>query len=484
MKNIGIIGGGISSLMAAYSLLKESKDMNVTIFERGNNLEKRKCPILNKQVDKCIKCNTCAIMEGIAGAGAFSDGKYNITTEFGGWLQEIREDTLDYIEKADAILVENGATTHRFMPNNELKTRCLQYDLHMLQSECKHLGTDANFETMIKLVEKLHEMGNERIKILTNFNVCDVVDLNNGKKQVYKLVDKTLNNTGINNNKIATFENDSKEVYEEEFDIIIFATGRAGSHFFSKWCKTHGVGLKNNQVDVGVRVELPAEIWDEFEKKIYEPKVVYRTKQYGDVCRMFCFNGRGEVVTENTDGVLTVNGHAYKAEEKKTKNTNFAILSTTRFTEPFNQPIEYARYTAGLANMISGGSVIVQRLGDLEIGRRTDAKRLKQSTVQPTLKGAVPGDLSLCMPKRQLDNIIEMLHALNNIAPGTANYDTLLYGIECKYYGARPETDEEFRLTGKENYFAIGDGAGFTRSLAQAAAQGLMVADTILKENK
>lgn len=466
MKHVGIVGGGISSLMAAYSLLKNSEEISVTIFERGNSLENRKCPILSKKVDKCVKCKTCAIMEGIAGAGAFSDGKYNITTEFGGWLQEIREDTLDYIEKADAILVENGATTERFMPNNELKKKCLQYDLHMLQSECKHLGTDANFETMLHLVKQIEEIGKERVKILTNFNVCDVVDCENGKKEIYQEV-----------------ENDKKR-YEEQFDIIIFATGRAGSHFFSQWCRQHQVGLKNNQVDVGVRVELPATIWEDFEKKIYEPKVVYRTKQYGDVCRMFCFNGRGEVVTENTEGILTVNGHAYKAEEKKTKNTNFAILSTTRFTEPFNQPIEYARYTAGLANMISGGSVIVQRLGDLELGRRTDAKRLKQSTVQPTLKGAVPGDLSLCMPKRQLDNIIEMLHALNHIAPGTANYDTLLYGIECKYYGARPETDEEFRITGKENYFAIGDGAGFTRSLAQAAAQGLMVADTILQEEK
>ena len=465
MKSVGIIGGGISSLMAAYSLLKGSKNISVTIFERGNDLENRKCPILSKKVDKCIKCKTCAIMEGIAGAGAFSDGKYNITTEFGGWLQEIREDTLEYIEKADAILVENGATKERFMPNNELKKMCLQYDLHMLQSECKHLGTDANFETMIKLVKKINEIGKDRVKILTNFNVCDVADMENGKKHIFQEID-----------------NDKKE-YEKDFDIIIFATGRAGSHFFSQWCKKHEVKLKNNQVDVGVRVELPATIWEDFEKKIYEPKVVYRTKQYGDVCRMFCFNGRGEVVTENTEGILTVNGHAYKAEEKKTRNTNFAILSTTRFTEPFNQPIEYARYTAGLANMISGGSVIVQRLGDLELGRRTDAKRLKQSTVQPTLKGAVPGDLSLCMPKRQLDNIIEMLHALNNIAPGTANYDTLLYGIECKYYGARPETDEEFRISGKENYFAIGDGAGFTRSLAQAAAQGLMVADTILNED-
>ena len=465
MKNIGIIGGGISSLMATYSLLKNSKDTIVTIFERGNSLENRKCPILEKKVDKCIKCKTCAIMEGIAGAGAFSDGKYNITTEFGGWLQDIREDTLEYIEKADKILVENGATTDRFMPNDELKKRCLQYDLHMLQSECKHLGTDANFDTMVKMVENIKKIGKDRIKILTNFDVCDVIDLENGKKKIFK--------TAIDG---------EKEEFEVEFDIIIFATGRAGSHFFSHWCKEHGVGLKNNQVDVGVRVELPSSIWEEFEKKIYEPKIVYRTKQYGDICRMFCFNGRGEVVTENTEGILTVNGHAYKAEEKKSKNTNFAILSTTRFTEPFNQPIEYARYTANLANMISGGSVIVQRLGDLELGRRTDVKRLKQSTVQPTLKGAVPGDLSLCMPKRQLDNIIEMLHALNNLCPGTANYDTLLYGVECKYYGARPEADDRFRLTGKENYFAIGDGAGFTRSLAQAAAQGLMVADTILEE--
>ena len=466
MKNIGIIGGGISSLMATYSLLKNSKDTSVTIFERGNSLEKRKFPILEKKVDKCIKCKTCAIMEGIAGAGAFSDGKYNITTEFGGWLQDIRDDTLQYIEKADAILVENGATTERFMPNDELKKRCLQYDLHMLQSECKHLGTDANFDTMVKMVENIKKIGKDRVEILTNFNVCDVEDLEDGKKVVYKYI-----------------SDDEKEEYKTKFDIIIFATGRAGSHFFSKWCKSHDVKLKNNQVDIGVRVELPSSIWEEFEKKIYEPKVVYRTKQYGDVCRMFCFNGRGEVVTENTDGILTVNGHAYKAEEKKTENTNFAILSTTRFTEPFNQPIEYARYTAGLANMISGGSVIVQRLGDLELGRRTDIKRLRQSTCQPTLKGAVPGDLSLCMPKRQLDNIIEMLHALDRLCPGTANYDTLLYGIECKYYGARPEADDRFRLIGKENYYAIGDGAGFTRSLAQASAQGLMVADTIMGKN-
>lgn len=454
---IGVVGGGISSLMLAYRLIEQSEDIEVTIFEKGNAILERSCPILSQKVLKCIKCPHCAIMEGIAGAGAFSDGKYNITTEFGGWLQDIRDksEVLDYIEQADSILVKFGATTQRFMPNNELKKLCLQHDLHMLQSECKHLGTDANFDTMVKMVEYLE--GNTKINILTR---CEVVNVD-GFRVDYR--DERQH------------ENKSKL-----FDYVIFAVGRVGSGFFSDWCNKNGVALKNNQVDIGVRVELPSMIWEDFEKKIYEPKIHYTTKKYGDTTRMFCFNGRGEVVTENTGGVLTVNGHAYKDEAKKTKNTNFALLSTIRFTQPFEKPIEYARYVAGLANMISGGSVLVQRLGDLEQGRRTDESRLRKSTVIPSLKGAVAGDLSLCMPKRQLDNIIETLHALDKIAPGTANYDTLLYGVECKYYSARPNTNTEFEIEGKPNIFAIGDGAGFTRSLAQAAAQGLMVADTIL----
>ena len=229
-----------------------------------------------------------------------------------------------------------------------------------------------------------------------------------------------------------------------------------------------------------MRVELPAIVWEDFSKRIYEPKIWYRSKQYGDKTRMFCFNERGSVVTENTDGVLTVNGHSYRDQSRKTENSNFALLSTIRFTEPFKQPIDYARHVASLANLISGGSVLVQRLGDLENGRRTDAKRLAASTTQPTLN-AVPGDLSLCMPKRQLDNIIETLHALDAVAPGTANYDTLLYGIECKYYSARPQT-ENFKLCGCENIYAVGDGAGFTRSLSQAAANGLYVADLLCEQ--
>ena len=392
-------------------------------------------------------------MEGMGGAGAFSDGKYIISSEYGGWLPEVieSEKVIDYIEQADDILVHFGATTERFKPDDELKRECLKYDLHMQQAQVKHLGTDANFATMVKLVEHLKE----KVDIRTLTTVVDV--------------DKE--------SKIVTVKDHNGE-YQVEGNKVIFAVGRAGSRTFAEWCRKNNIHCTNTQVDIGVRVELPSMVWEHFSKKIYEPKILYRSKQYGDVTRMFCFNERGHVVTENTDGVLTVNGHSFKDEARKSENSNFALLSTTRFTEPFNEPIEYARYVASLANKIAGGSVLVQRLGDLEAGKRTDEKRLKQSTVRPTLD-AVPGDLSLCMPKRQLDNIIETLHALDKVAPGTANYDTLLYGIECKFYSARPECNN-FELVNSEGIYALGDGAGFTRSLSQAAANGLLVADHIL----
>lgn len=454
--DVAIIGGGIGGIMTAYRILDKNPDISVMVIERGHEIKKRICPMLTKKTDHCIKCPTCAIMEGMAGAGAFSDGKYVISTEYGGWLTEFLEPetVIDYIEQADDILVKFGATKERFMPDNELKLECLKYDLHMAQAQLKHLGTDSNFETMRKLIEDL----STRCDIITDTEVTGV--------------DKDT--------RVLTMVNDGKEYYTEAKSII-FAVGRFGSRFFSKWCLDNDIKLKNNQVDIGVRVEMPAVIWDNFSKKIYEPKIWYRSKQYGDTTRMFCFNERGGVVTENTDGVLTVNGHSYRDAARKTQNSNFALLSTIRFTEPFKDPITYARNVASLANLIAGGGVLVQRLGDLENGRRTEEKRLAQSTTRPTMN-AVPGDLSLCMPKRQLDNIIETLHALDNIAPGTANYDTLLYGIECKYYSARPET-EDFEIKGCENIYAIGDGAGFTRSLSQAAANGLYVADKIINKN-
>ncbi len=451
--DIVIVGGGIGGLMSAYSLITNDPSLKICMLERGNAIRHRVCPMLTKASDVCLRCKNCAIMEGMAGAGAFSDGKYVVSTEYGGWLTEFMSEqtVIDYIEKADSILVSFGATTERFMPSDELKQLCLKYDLHMAQAQVKHLGTDSNYDTMVKLIDFL----SERITILTNSTVSDI--------------DKKMHTV--------TYSHAGNE-YKVRGDRIIVAVGRAGSSFFSEWCKKNGIPLENNQVDIGVRVELPSIIWRDFAEKIYEPKIWYRSKVYGDKTRMFCFNDRGSVVMENTDGVLTVNGHSYRDEAKKTKNTNFALLATMKFTHPFNNPIEYARHVASLSNLMSGGSVLVQRLGDLRRGRRSDDKRIAASTTRPTLK-AVPGDLSLCMPKRQLDNIIETIDALDQIAPGTANYDTLLYGIECKYYSARPLCSD-FEIDGTEGIYAIGDGAGFTRSLSQAAANGLYVADKIL----
>lgn len=455
-RRVIIIGGGISGLMAANRLIEKSSNIDVTLIEKGADINQRNCPIILGKVDACINCVSCGVMEGLAGAGAYSDGKYIISTEYGGWLTDFLEPkvVLNYIEQADQILVQHGATTERYLPSDELKTLCLKHDLHMQQAQVKHLGTDANYATMVHMVNALRN----KITLITRAEVIDVDGLT-----------KTV--TYLKNN----------ETYTLVGDDIIFAVGRSGSNFFSNWCKNHQVPLTNNQVDIGVRVELPYEIWKHFSSVIYEPKIWYRSQKYGDITRMFCFNERGHVVTENTNDILTVNGHAFKEEERKTHNSNFALLSTIRFTTPFNQPIEYAREVAHLGNLISGGSILVQRLGDLIQGRRTDDKRLAANTVRPTLK-AVAGDLSLCMPKRQLDDIIETLYALDKVAPGTANADTLLYGVETKYYSARPST-HDFELEGLKDVYAIGDGAGFTRSLSQAAAHGLYVADKILAKS-
>lgn len=450
--DVVIIGGGIGGLMCAYRLCEKRKDLSVLILERGKALENRSCPILTGKVKKCIKCNPCAIMEGIAGAGAFSDGKYNITTEYGGWLPNVMDPdkVLDYIHQADDILVKYGADKEVYKPDNELKTLCLKYDLHMQQAEVKHLGTDANYSTMLNFV---HSMDGA-VQIETQAVVEDV---------------------DRDSHEVLFTQNGEKHSVKGK--KIVFAVGRVGNGMFEKWCNKYQIKRTNNQVDIGVRVELPYEVWEHFSSRIYEPKIYFKNGHYGDRTRMFCFNERGYVVTENSDGVLTVNGHSYKDKAKQSDNSNFALLSSTFFTEPFDQPVEYARYVASLANKISGGYVLVQRLGDLEKGRRTTSSRLQQSSVRPTLD-AVPGDLSLCMPKRQLDNIIETLHALDKVAPGTANEDTLLYGVECKYYSARPEA-EKFELKAAKDIYALGDGAGFTRSLSQAAANGLIVGDII-----
>lgn len=458
MYDVIIIGGGISGMMCAHRLIQNNSALKILLLEKGMDIHKRNCPIIAKKTEICAGCKSCGVTEGLSGAGAFSDGKYVISTEYGGWLTDyMRPDTvMEYIESADNILMSYGATDERYMPNDQLKLECLKQDLHMQQAQLKHLGTDANFETMCKMADDLKE----KIDLRCN---TTALDINKDTHEVRFTSDRTGEETVT-------------------ADKIIFAVGRSGSRFLSKWCSGHGVPLENTQVDIGVRVELPSIIWNDFSSRIYEPKIWYQGKQYGDITRMFCFNNKGHVVVENTDGILTVNGHSYRDDKLKTNNSNFALLTTIKFTEPFNEPIQYARSVATLANMVSGGGILVQRLGDLENGKRTNEKRLSESTTIPTLR-AVPGDLSLCMPKRQLDNIIETLHALDKIAPGTANYDTLLYGIECKYYSARPST-KNFEIKGCDGIYAIGDGAGFTRSLSHAAANGLYVADRILEGKK
>ena len=443
-----IIGAGIGGLMAAYRLCERQR---VLVIERGNSIDKRICPLTHNMAKECLRCKQCSIMEGVGGAGAFSDGKFNITTEYGGWLQDIvgEQQTMNYINQVSDTLNRFGATSKEYTPSDEFKKQCLEHDLHALQARVKHLGTDGNYRVMSALYNYLAD----KVTFLLGTTVSDIVD---AQHKVICASGKEFN-----------------------YDNLIIAIGRSGSEWFGHQCAKMGVDVDNNQVDIGVRVELPRIVWEDISQRIYEPKIVYRTKGYGDTTRTFCFNSGGEVVIENNDGILTVNGHANADPAKKTQNSNFAILSTSRFTQPFNKPIEYAKHICKLANMTAGGGVIVQRFGDLLRGQRTNEHRLSHATVRPTLN-AVAGDLSLCLPKRQLDNIIETLYALDKIAPGTANYDTLLYGIEAKFYSIRPHfIDNGFAI--RPHVYAIGDGAGVTRGLAQAGANGLMVADDILQ---
>ena len=453
MKNydIVIVGGGIGGLMSAYSAYEHNKDTKICIIDRGNQIDKRTCPIIAKKTEKCVSCKSCGIMQGLGGCGAYSDGKFIISTEYGGWLPNYigPEKTIEYIEKLDRILVSYGAHENVYMPSDEIKLECMKYDLRLLQAKVKHLGTDGNFKTMSRLIADLAT----KVDIYTNEDVTDILE-----------------------DKHIVVSDKQQYTYKK----LVIAVGRVGSGWFGDLCRKKGIRVANNQVDIGVRVELPRLVWRHISKVIYEPKILYRTKKYGDICRMFCFNDGGEVVMENSDGIMTVNGHANNDESKKTVNTNFALLSTVNFTQPFEEPIAYAKHVAHLSNMVSGGSVLVQRFGDLLEGKRTNGHRISQSTVRPTLK-AVPGDLSLCIPKRQLDNIIETMYAINNIAPGTSNYDTLLYGVEAKYYSVRPNfINGDFEIC--DDVYAIGDGSGVTRGLSQAGAMGLYVGEVIARQ--
>ena len=402
--DIIIVGAGAAGVFMAYEFTKKDCRASVLILEKGAPLEDRACPIKKGLTDHCIKCNPCHIMNGYGGAGSLSDGKYNITTNFGGDLHVYvgEQKAMELMEYVDSVLCSMGGSEAELYStaNTELKTQALRHDLHLLDAKVRHLGTDRN----VKILGNIYDYTKEKIE----FRFRTAVET----------VDKTEGGFIVRTSK------------GEEFFCrdLVFAMGRSGSKLGGAICRKLSIPTKSNRVDLGLRVELPAAIFSHITDEVYESKLVYKTKKFGDRVRTFCMNPYGEVVTENTNGIITVNGHSYADPALHTENTNFALLVSNHFTEPFRNSNEYGESIARLSNMLGGG-VLVQRFGDLIKGRRSNESRMAKSFTRPTLK-ATPGDLSLVMPKRQLDDIIEMIYALDKIAPGTANEDTLLYGVE------------------------------------------------------
>lgn len=449
-----IVGAGASGIFSAYELLQKNTDLKVAIVEKGHILKKRVCPIDNDKIKGCIHCPVCSIVSGFGGAGSMSDGKYNITNNFGGELYKYigRQKAIELMEYVDTVNCKMGGADAKLYSteNTELKTVALRYDLHLLDAKVRHLGTDRN----LVILNNLYEYLKDKIDMIFGTEVNDVINKNE--------------------NYILSTSNG-----EYECKNLILATGRSGSKWISKICSSLGIDTESNRVDIGVRVELPASVFEHITKEVYESKIVYRTKKYNDLVRTFCMNPYGEVVTENTNGIITVNGHSYSDPKLHTENTNFALLVSNKFTEPFKNSNEYGESIAKLSNMLGGG-VLVQRFGDLIKGRRSSERRMEKSFLRPTLN-ATAGDLSLVIPKRQLDDIIEMIFALDKIAPGTANEDTLLYGVEVKFYNSKVEVDENLETTLK-NLYILGDSSGVTHSLSQAAASGVHVARIIAEK--
>jgi len=447
--DIIIVGAGAGGVFASYELTTLATGAKILLLEKGRELEHRRCPITEGKVKVCVGCEPCSIMNGYGGAGTLSDGKYNITTEFGGdlHLRIGAREAMDLMEYVDSVLVGMGGGDAKLYntASGDLKTRALQNNLHLLDAKVRHLGTDRN----VKILEKIYGCAKDKIDMGFNTDVLAVEQAARGF---------VLHTAGG-----GTFT--CKD--------LILASGRSGSKWLSDVMTKFGVALKSNRVDIGVRVELPAEIWTHITDEVYESKIVYKTDKYNDMVRTFCMNPYGEVVTENTNGIITVNGHSYADTSRHTGNTNFALLVTNKLTEPFQGSNEYGESIARLSNMLGGG-VLLQRFGDLIKGRRSNAKRMEKCFTAPTL-AATPGDLSLVIPKRQLDDIIEMIYALDKIAPGTSNEDTLLYGVEVKFYNSEVEVDGNLETT-IPGLYAIGDASGVTHSLSQASASGVYVA--------
>ena len=446
--DIIIIGAGASGVFMSYELAKLNVDADILMIDRGERLEKRLCPI-KAGAKNCLKCSPCHIMNGYGGAGTLSDGKYNITTQFGGDLHTYVgvDKAMELMEYVDDVLCGMGGADAKLYStaSSELKTMALRNNLHLLEAKVRHLGTDRN----MKILERIFDYCSQKIE--TEF--CTAIE-----------------NVEVEDDGTFLLTSDKGEQYKCK--DLVMATGRSGSKWSSQICDKLGIKQKKNRVDIGVRVELPAEIFKHITDDVYESKIVYKTDKYNDMVRTFCMNPYGEVVAENTNGIVTVNGHSYADPALRTENTNFALLVSNKFTEPFKDSNEYGESIARLSNMLGGG-VLLQRFGNLVKGRRSSKRRMEKCFTRPTLQ-ATPGDLSLVIPKRQLDNIIEMIYALDKIAPGTANEDTLLYGVEVKFYNSKIEVDENLQ-TAVPGLYALGDGAGVTHSLSQASASGVYV---------
>lgn len=451
MYDVIIIGAGPGGIFTAYELVDRKPGMKIAVFEAGHELKKRKCPIDGDKVKSCIRCESCSIMSGFGGAGAFSDGKYNITNDFGGTLHEYigKKTALELMQYVDRINLRFGGEGTKLYSTagTDIKKKCLQNDLHLLDASVRHLGTDINYIVL----EQLYEYLKDRVDFYFDTAVERVEKTESGYRAFIGRV-----------------------CYDCAKCVI--SAGRSGSKWMESVCRDLDIGTKSNRVDIGVRVELPAEVFSHLTDELYESKIVYRTKEYGDLVRTFCMNPKGVVVNENTNGIVTVNGHSYEDPDRQTGNTNFALLVAKHFSEPFKDSNGYGESIARLSNMLGGG-VIVQRFGDLIRGRRSTKSRIEESFTTPTLNAAA-GDLSLVLPKRILDGIIEMIYALDKIAPGTANDDTLLYGVEVKFYNMEVKVDERL-MTRHEGLYVIGDGSGITHSLSHASASGIFVARQI-----
>jgi uncharacterized FAD-dependent dehydrogenase len=451
-----IVGAGPAGIFSALELV-ENTSLNILILDKGGDIDKRKCPA--SRGFGCLNCDPCNVLHGWGGAGAFSDGKLTLSTEVGGWLGEyITEGTLQkLIDYVDRVYTRFGAPNNLYGADldkiEEIERRASLAGLKLIQQKVRHMGTEKCAETL----RKMRSFLDDKVEVKTQTEAKGLL-VRDGKIEGVETV---------NGDRILA-------------KYVIVAPGRSGAEWLKAEAQALGLKTLNNPIDVGVRVEVQASVMEELTKVLYEPKLIYYSKFFDDAIRTFCVAPYGEVITESYDGVLTVNGQSYA--ERKTDNTNFAILVSTSFTEPFREPIAYGKYIARLTNLLSGG-IIVQRLGDLEAGRRSTEERIQRSTVVPTLKSATPGDLSFVLPYRYLADIREMLEALDKISPGLHSRDTLLYGVEVKFYSSRLALNECLE-TPIRNLFTIGDGAGLTRGLVQASVSGVVAAKQIVKREK